>query len=138
MVWLPENLFEYQFIRPKRRFRNCYNKSCISNKRRFHIVEDNRHEKIHKEVLEWCNCCYDENDELSITIPSYMIDYNLLLAVHSDLNNPKYLNECTEKVIQNKIEYYKELKKSVAKNPYFKHLKRVRNRHLLQNKNKKR
>lgn len=136
MIWLPENLFEYQFIRPKKHFRACYNKNCKSGKRRFHIVENDSYDKLYKQVLEWCNCCHDEDDEFSITIPSYMIDYNLLLATHSDLNNPKYLNESSEKVIQNKIKYYKELKKSVVRNPYFKYLKRARNRHQLQKKNK--
>lgn len=134
MKWLPENLFEHQFIRPKRAFRDCYNKNCKSDKRRLHIVNTTRNGKTYKEVLQWCNCCYDEEDDYSITIPAYLIDYSLLLAMHSDLNNPKCLVKCSEKMLESTIDYYKTLKKTIAKDPYFKHLKRVRNRRLLQNK----
>ena len=131
MKWLPENLFRHQFVRPKKNFRYCYTKNCESGKRRLHVVDTNYNGRTYKEVLEWCNCCYNEDDDYSITIPAYLIDYNLLLATHSELNNPSFLNHCDENVLKRKIEYYIMLKKIVSKDPYFRHLKRVKNRHLL-------
>lgn len=136
MKWLPENLFEHQFIRPKRAFRDCYNKNCKSGKNRLHIVVTQINGVAYREVLEWCNCCYEKTEDYYIGIPSYLINYNLLLATHYNLRSSEFLKQCqcNEKLLQNTINFYKKLKRDITKDPYFRHLKRVKNRRLLQNK----
>ena len=135
MIWLPENLFKHQFIRPKKDFRRC-NTYCNKelSTRKFYIVEKVSNKKEYNQILSWCNKCYDENDEYSITFPSYLFDYNMLLLTHCDYNNKELMNSLDIKKRKHLIEYYKKLKNSIKKDPYFKHLKRVANRNKLYNK----
>lgn len=137
MKWLPQNLFKHQFIRPKKVFRRCNaycNKELLTSK--FYIVEKISHNKEYNQILSWCNKCYDENDEYTITFPSYIFDYNMLLLTHSDCNNLELIKSLDDKKREHLINYYKKLKDSITKDPYFRHLKRVANRHKLYNKNK--
>lgn len=132
MKWSIENLFKYQFIRPKKYFRKCYD-DCREIKdnsnRKLYIVESHIDNYSYNSLVERCCKCYDPNYEFSEVIPSYLIDYDILLLMEEDRKNgfSKWEGKSREK----KIDYYLRLKKSVASDPYFKHLKRVANRNKL-------
>lgn len=137
MKWTINNLFKYQFIRPKKHFRQCYNDECKYN-RKLYITETQAGPITTKKIVEHCpnNKCYDVNDDLyGDTIPSYLLDYNLLQLLHQEHIN-SYPRSKSEQSKINRLEYYKALKESINKDPYFKHLKRVNNRHKLKRRTK--
>ena len=137
MKWLPGNLFKYQFIRPKKNFRTCYTYGKESETIKFHIVEKTSYDKKFNKILSWCNKCYGKDDEWAVTIPCYMIDYNLLLQTYCDFKNEELLKSLNDIGRNNLMNSYKELKKNVNQDPYFRYLKRVNNRNKLYNKQKK-
>lgn len=127
MKWSVDNLFENQFIRPKKPFRDCFVKNCKS-KRKFYIKEYiTKDGNTYKSIVLHCSNdkCYDPKDDWrGDTLPSYMIDFDLLQILYNE----------REKFTDKDIKYYIKLKQSIAKNPYFKHLKRVANRKKLHKK----
>lgn len=125
MKWKPENLFQYQKIRPKKTFRRCLSIDC-DVQTKFYLVRDT-YPYPHLTIVERCPRCYDPNnlDEYSELLPSYLIDYNTLLMVQSELDANGYLED------EKTINFYKQLKHTINNDSYFRHLKRVNNRNKL-------
>lgn len=121
MKWSIDNLLENR-IRPLKRFRKC--PICKKDTRVFKINELENSNIIYKNLECYCPCCYNKyKEEELITIPSYIVDFNLL----------QYMETEREIGFKNKKrkEYYKRLKKSINNDSYFKYLKRVNNRNKL-------
>lgn len=136
MKWTIENLFKYNFIRPKGSFRYCYIRDC-GCKKEFYAYEHVISNIKYKGMASRCknDKCYDPDDEYGYGdgMPSYIVDFNLLQLVHEE-HKRGYCRSNSEKSKINRLDYYKRLKKSVSTDPYFRHLKRVANRNKLKRK----
>ena len=132
MKWKIDNLFKHQFIRPKKFFRDCY-RGCCGYDKKFYIVDGNVDGVEYKTITMHCsnpNCYEPEDDIYGDALPSYMIDFTLLQLLHEE-HIRNYPRCSSDRGIESRLDYYKKLKSSVSKDPYFKYLKRVANRNIL-------
>ena len=128
MKWSINNLLRYNHIRPLKRHRYC--SICKNNSKVFKIRELENNNIKYKSLDCLCPSCYEKyNDEEIVTIPSYIIDFNLLQYMETE-REVGFISKKRE-------DYYNRLKESINKDNYFRYLKRVNNRRKLYNKKNK-